>query len=302
MEKKTNLLNFPSLSFAGIISMSSVLTELPLPKVLPERQERHQSLLFHPRIAEEANKLLHCSDQNLASNLVDLITKTNCSDIGSINGFEDDDSVIEFNDNNVPNLLRAILSQNPSVFSLNKDASLPSAPLPVAPEPELKQVEEISPLDKNIPEQFRHLFPHKALVRLEQLPPQNASNCKNSCPLPSTSSLSFSKNDEATCKKILSLGKQPKCHNQNRKKKDMVSELFDSLTPSAEYFVEKTRRRRTTSRLCAEDVYSKASYKNANQFRNLQNEDEFIVMEKSRNVPGAGDVVSGTGRCLRVFS
>lgn len=251
------LSNFPPLSFGGIISMSSVLTELPLPKVLPERQERHQSLLFHPRIAEEANKLLNCSDQNLASNLIDLITKTDCPEVSPINCFEDDGSVIDINDNNVPNLLKAIFGQNPSVFDVKKDVALPLASLPVAPEPEQKQVEEASPLDKNIPEQFRHLFPHKALVRLEQLPPQTASSHKNRESLPSTSSSSFSKNDEATRRKILSLGKQPKCHNQNRKKKDMVSELFDSLTPSAEYFVEKTRRRRTTSRLCAEDVYSR---------------------------------------------
>lgn len=56
-------------------------------------------------------------------------------------------------------------------------------------------------------------------------------------------------------KQIISIGKQPKA--QSRRKKDMVSELFDSLTPAAEYFSEKTRRRRAAPKTYREDEYVK---------------------------------------------
>ncbi|OUC49102.1 HEAT repeat protein [Trichinella nativa] len=63
-----------------------------------------------------------------------------------------------------------------------------------------------------------------------------------------SSSSSAEKKDRQECvrKKILSIGKQPKA--MMRKKKDIVSELFDSLTPASKYFAEGSRRRRVAPR------------------------------------------------------
>lgn len=58
-------------------------------------------------------------------------------------------------------------------------------------------------------------------------------------------------------KKLVSIGKQPKVQQSSRKKKDMVSELFDSLTPAAEYFSQNTRRRRAAPKTYSEDEYIK---------------------------------------------
>ncbi len=63
-------------------------------------------------------------------------------------------------------------------------------------------------------------------------------------------------------KQIVSVGKQPKAHQSSggggaRRKKDMVSELFDSLTPAAEYFDPGTRRRRQQTRTYEEEQFEK---------------------------------------------
>lgn len=64
---------------------------------------------------------------------------------------------------------------------------------------------------------------------------------------------SGSTTSESMKKRIVSIGKQPKVSSHasssssssaNKKKRTMVSELFDSLTPAAEYFAEGSRRRR----------------------------------------------------------
>lgn len=55
---------------------------------------------------------------------------------------------------------------------------------------------------------------------------------------------------------IVSIGKQPKINS--RKRKDMVSELFDSLTPAAEYFADNTRRRRPANKAYTDEEYETA--------------------------------------------
>uniref|UniRef100_A0A5S6Q9S7 Nipped-B protein n=1 Tax=Trichuris muris TaxID=70415 RepID=A0A5S6Q9S7_TRIMR len=57
--------------------------------------------------------------------------------------------------------------------------------------------------------------------------------------------------EEAVRKRIVSIGKQPKACV--RKKKDLVSELFDSLTPESQYFVEGSRRRRAAPKSYSEE-------------------------------------------------
>lgn len=69
-----------------------------------------------------------------------------------------------------------------------------------------------------------------------------------------SASRSANTTSESMKKRIVSIGKQPKAPSHGsssatsagkKNKRTMVSELFDSLTPAAEYFAEGSRRRRT---------------------------------------------------------
>ena len=51
-----------------------VLPELPLPTPLID--EKSKSLLFHPRVAEEAQRHLNCKDQPLAAQLAQALART----------------------------------------------------------------------------------------------------------------------------------------------------------------------------------------------------------------------------------
>lgn len=53
----------------------SVLTEMPLPTPLPQVLS-NKSLLFHPRVAEEALKLLGVRDDKLVPQLVHSLSQT----------------------------------------------------------------------------------------------------------------------------------------------------------------------------------------------------------------------------------
>lgn len=53
----------------------AVLPELPLPSAIPQASSR--SLLFHPKIAEEARNILATRDDKLVSQLVHALRLTN---------------------------------------------------------------------------------------------------------------------------------------------------------------------------------------------------------------------------------
>ena len=55
-----------------------VLSELPLSDTLPA-QSANKSLLFHPRVAEEAHNVLNQRDDALAHQLISAIEQTNSS-------------------------------------------------------------------------------------------------------------------------------------------------------------------------------------------------------------------------------
>jgi len=54
---------------------NSVLPEMPLPSPLPQTLG-NKSLLFHPRVAEEAQRLLATNDDNLIPQLVHSLSQT----------------------------------------------------------------------------------------------------------------------------------------------------------------------------------------------------------------------------------
>lgn len=56
-----------------------MLSELPISDSLPFQSNLQKSLLFHPRVAEEAANLLSSRDENLARELINAIEQTNSS-------------------------------------------------------------------------------------------------------------------------------------------------------------------------------------------------------------------------------
>lgn len=70
----------PITTLAGISSLTDLLPEMPLPSPLQQTLS-NKSLLFHPRVAEEANILLSGRDDYLAPLLAQLLSKTSADHI-----------------------------------------------------------------------------------------------------------------------------------------------------------------------------------------------------------------------------
>ncbi|EDS37979.1 conserved hypothetical protein [Culex quinquefasciatus] len=72
----------PITTLAGLTSLSDMLSELPISDSLSTVSTAlNRSLLFHPRVAEEANNLLATRDDSLIGQLVNAIEQTNSDHI-----------------------------------------------------------------------------------------------------------------------------------------------------------------------------------------------------------------------------
>lgn len=65
----------PITTLAGIASLTDLLPEMPLPTPLPQTLT-NKSLLFHPRVAEEAQILLSVRNENLVPQLILSLSQT----------------------------------------------------------------------------------------------------------------------------------------------------------------------------------------------------------------------------------
>ncbi|KAF0287117.1 Nipped-B-like protein [Amphibalanus amphitrite] len=72
--------NTPVTTLAGMFSLSDLLPELPLPTPM-EASLSSRSLLFHPRVAEEARRLLTVRDSSLVPQLAQALTNTSAEHI-----------------------------------------------------------------------------------------------------------------------------------------------------------------------------------------------------------------------------
>uniref|UniRef100_A0A182SIY0 Uncharacterized protein n=1 Tax=Anopheles maculatus TaxID=74869 RepID=A0A182SIY0_9DIPT len=107
----------PITTLAGLTSLSDLLSELPISDSLSVSGSLNRSLLFHPRVAEEANNLLATRDDALTAQLVTAIEQTNSDSIelkdqypqpaAPANGGAPLDG---------PSLLQAIHASRPNVF------------------------------------------------------------------------------------------------------------------------------------------------------------------------------------------
>ncbi|XP_039299042.1 nipped-B-like protein [Nilaparvata lugens] len=104
----------PITTLAGIASLTDLLPEMPLPSPLPQTLS-NKSLLFHPRVAEEANILLSLRDENLVPQLVQSLVQTSADHIELKDHYAGTEQPVD-HQQNVPELLKGILQWNPNVF------------------------------------------------------------------------------------------------------------------------------------------------------------------------------------------
>ncbi|KAM0736250.1 Nipped-B-like protein [Formica fusca] len=104
----------PITTLAGIASLTDLLPEMPLPTPLPQTLT-NKSLLFHPRVAEEAQILLSVRDENLVPQLIMSLSQTSSDHIELKDNYANTEQSLD-NEQNTPELLKAILQINPHVF------------------------------------------------------------------------------------------------------------------------------------------------------------------------------------------
>ncbi|KYM86618.1 Nipped-B-like protein [Atta colombica] len=104
----------PITTLAGIASLTDLLPEMPLPTPLPQTLT-NKSLLFHPRVAEEAQILLSVRDENLVPQLIMSLSQTSSDHIELKDNYPNTEQSLE-NEQDTPELLKAILQINPDVF------------------------------------------------------------------------------------------------------------------------------------------------------------------------------------------
>ncbi|CAK9823489.1 Nipped-B-like protein, partial [Anthophora retusa] len=104
----------PITTLAGIASLTDLLPEMPLPTPLPQTLT-NKSLLFHPRVAEEAQILLSVRNENLVPQLILSLSQTSSDHIELKDNYANTEQSLE-TEQNTPELLKAILQINPHVF------------------------------------------------------------------------------------------------------------------------------------------------------------------------------------------
>lgn len=104
----------PITTLAGIASLTDLLPEMPLPTPLPQTLT-NKSLLFHPRVAEEAQILLSVRNENLVPQLILSLSQTSSDHIELKDSYANTEQPLE-TEQNTPELLKAILQINPHVF------------------------------------------------------------------------------------------------------------------------------------------------------------------------------------------
>ncbi|KYB29713.1 nipped-B-like protein isoform X2 [Tribolium castaneum] len=105
----------PITTLAGVASLTDLLPEMPLPTPSPQTLS-NKSLLFHPRVAEEAQNLLGVRDEVLVPQLVHSLVQTSAEHIEVKDNYASTETKVDQQES-MPELLRAMLDRNPNVFS-----------------------------------------------------------------------------------------------------------------------------------------------------------------------------------------
>ncbi|XP_044256313.1 nipped-B-like protein [Tribolium madens] len=115
----------PITTLAGVASLTDLLPEMPLPTPSPQTLS-NKSLLFHPRVAEEAQNLLGVRDEVLVPQLVHSLVQTSAEHIEVKDNYASTETKVDQQES-MPELLRAMLDRNPNVFSGSAKAATSSS-------------------------------------------------------------------------------------------------------------------------------------------------------------------------------
>ncbi|GAB0086695.1 Nipped-B protein [Sergentomyia squamirostris] len=110
----------PITTLAGLTNLSDLLSELPITDPALVTSLLDKSLLFHPRVAEEARNLLAVQDVTRVQQLVRALEQTNTDHIELLDEYNVPEASTSHN--NVPELLQAIYKCRPNVFQAGKSS------------------------------------------------------------------------------------------------------------------------------------------------------------------------------------
>ncbi|XP_037089456.1 nipped-B-like protein B [Pollicipes pollicipes] len=167
--------NTPVTTLAGIFSLSDLLPELPLPTPM-EQTLNNRSLLFHPRVAEEARRLLTVRDNSLVPQLAEALANTSAEHIE----LKDPPAAAAEAPDTEPELLRALRQLNNQLLShpvVNHAAERVAVPAPAAAGPIPAQlVAAASPAARVAPKDADAVVKAEPCDRGEQSPDAGASS------------------------------------------------------------------------------------------------------------------------------
>ncbi|XP_044741697.1 nipped-B-like protein A [Chrysoperla carnea] len=111
----------PITTLAGVASLTDLLPEMPLPSPLLQTLS-NKSLLFHPRVAEEAQNLLGTREHALIPQLVHSLLQSSTDYIELKDHYASTEQHVD-QQQCKPELLQAILEKNPNVFNYGPQAN-----------------------------------------------------------------------------------------------------------------------------------------------------------------------------------
>ncbi|VVC44793.1 Hypothetical protein CINCED_3A008325 [Cinara cedri] len=168
----------PITTLAGISSLTDLLPEMPLPSPMPQTLG-NKSLLFHPRVAEEADILLSLRDDALVPQLIQSLINTSSDHIQLQDKYAHTENYN--NQQDIPELLKAILQQNANVFS----GPPPTLPQQTFQSQEKEKIVEnknehelsvINSIESALIEEHHHMAQNELLQQseiLNEIPPQH---------------------------------------------------------------------------------------------------------------------------------
>ncbi|KRZ09115.1 Nipped-B-like protein, partial [Trichinella zimbabwensis] len=258
MNHQCNTYLVPANIFCGLLPAPEFEQILPLPKCQYGKHEIDRCLLFHLKVYYDAVKCLSVNSAEIARPIFDSLCRTSVDHVvlkKSINQLSPSINMAycDVLQKYVKDLSNQLLESPNRLFIEPKQGDVHqngSGNLKTVLDAQASGRQQVGKDERADGESsVENTLPARLSVGACDPTLEAATQGEHFAEFEATSSGSFmDKRDRQECvrKKILSIGKQPKA--MMRKKKDIVSELFDSLTPGSRYFAEGSRRRRVAPR------------------------------------------------------
>ncbi|VEN34213.1 unnamed protein product, partial [Callosobruchus maculatus] len=217
----------PITTLAGVASLTDLLPEMPLPTPSPQTLS-NKSLLFHPRVAEEAQNLLGVRDEFLIPQLVTSLEKTSAEHIEVKDNYAGSETRLE--QTSMPELLRAMLDANPHVFKANKPPVHASQQLLPQQQQQLQMVQNPQAQFQNQPaqQQLPHVVPQPQQLDQQNLQQQWNHTGQPTIPVPGKSNQL--------------VHQQAPCNSQTQQQPQQVVQPQEQMQPVQQAQVQLTQQ------------------------------------------------------------